>query len=110
MVACWRATAGFSERSSAFVPRPMRNAGDFTSLSASFRPRTRWMMNVMPSPRQLPVIKDGRNVDDGEQQQGDGEGDVDVEPGVADVLVPLLVHQAAQELFALTGDDEHLAA
>src|ERR1019366_5467170 len=47
MTACSSATAGFSERSSAFVPRPMRSTLPRTCVRASPRPEARWMTKLI---------------------------------------------------------------
>src|SRR5216684_5399331 len=109
MTACSSATAGFSERSSAFVPRPMRSRSRRTCVSVSPRLEERWMTKlIVPSPRDPPVIERCRHVNDGEQQQQDRERDVDVEPGLQHVLVALLIDEAEQQLFPLARDHEQL--
>src|SRR3954447_21811301 len=60
------------------------------------------------SPRNPPVIKRSRHMDDGEDEQQDRERYVDVEPRFQYVLVALLINEANQQLFPLARDDEQL--
>src|SRR3954453_12533939 len=114
MTACSSATAGFSDRSSEFVPRPMRSRSRRTCVSASAPPEERWMTKLIAwplrcrSPRNPPVIKRSRYVDDGEDEQQDRERYVNVEPRLQYVLVALLIDEADQQLFSLSRDDEQL--
>src|SRR3954453_10497774 len=114
MTACSSATAGFSDRSSEFVPRPMRSKSRRTCVSASAPPEERWMTKLIAgslrcrSPRNPPVIKRRRHVDDGEDEQQDRERYVDVEPRLQYVLVALLINAADQQLFSLARDDGHI--
>src|SRR3954452_2844289 len=60
------------------------------------------------SPRNPPVIKRCRHMNDGEDEQQDRERYVDVEPRLQYVLVALLINEADQQLFSLARDDEQL--
>src|SRR4051794_29139273 len=60
------------------------------------------------SPRNPPVIKRCRHMNDGEDEQKDRERYVDVKPRLQYVLVALLIDEADQQLFSLARDDEQL--